>query len=120
MSDYGVKAPTEQIIIDNLVAAGLGSIEEDGFTAAPGVAYVYLGQLAKEEGEPPILTEDVHADLRIYGPSEVALVMSLKSRTKVALKSDPVDGAPVSEGRADGFKIYPHAALKTPSHRFWD
>lgn len=127
MIDYGVKAPSEQIILDNLVAAKLGVIGEDGFRPADGVSYVFLGRLVKEpavlDGEtvvtPAVMTEDVHADLRFAGAEEANHEKALKARTVIALKADPVDGAPAIEGRDDGFKIYPHALLKTPSHRYW-
>lgn len=128
MIDYGVKAPSEQIILDNLVAAKLGAVTDDGFMPTPGVSYVFLGQITKTEavfdGEelvtPAVLTEDVHADLRFDGPDETALVNALKARTTIAGRQQPdADGAPVTEGRADGFQIYPHAALASPAHEFW-
>lgn len=126
MIDYGVKAPTEQIILDNLVAAKLGSIG-DGFEPADGVSLVMLVRIVKTEavmdGEkvvtPAVLTEDVHADLRFAGADADKLEQRLKDHTRVAYKADPVDGAPATKGLADGFRIYPHGLLKSPSHMFW-
>lgn len=127
MIDYGVKAPTEQVIIDNLVAAKLGTITEDGFRPADGVSYVFLGHLVKEpailDGETvvteAVMTADVHADLRFAGAEEAKLEQRLKDHTRVAYRSDPEDGAPATKGTADGFKIFPHNLLKTPSHTYW-
>ncbi len=99
MIDYGVKAPTEQVILDNLAAAKIGSMVDGedlvpAFQPAPGVSYVFLGRIRKipptyaKDGETiiteAIFTDDVHADLRFDGPDAAVLVARLKRRTTIA------------------------------------
>ncbi len=126
MIDLGLKAPSLEIIVANLLAAGVMQEALDGPQPVAGVGFDFIGQIVRtptvlegaEEVAPAVLTSDVHANLRLYGDDADALFARLKDRTLIALKADPDDEAPVAEGRADGFKWFMLDQLETPA-RVW-
>lgn len=128
MIDIGLKAPTIDVMYSNLVSVGamVYNKDEDTYTTSNGVGFDFIGYITKTpavvendvEVSPAVLTADVHANLRLYGEDAEEILAKIKNRTKIALKDDPQDGAPVAEGREDGFKWFMLDQLATPS-RVW-
>ena len=127
MIDYGVKAPTETIIKNKLKLAGLATIVDGEFLLAEGVAYDFIGKIILQEAvydideetilTPSIRSEDVYANVRLFGDDAEDLETKLKSKVKAQSKDDD-EGAPAIGGTSDGFKIYPFELIHSPS-RVW-